>query len=111
VAGFVSSVADTIFEKITGKNVGDTVLAWVEKEFSNPTSAIASTTPAPQSTAAMQPAAIAPASLDSIVIPGQDAVLTAPTRKSVDQDLALRATTAYRSTIDITGKAASNALH
>ena len=34
VTGFLSSVADTIFEKITGKSVGDTVLAWVEDEIS-----------------------------------------------------------------------------
>jgi hypothetical protein len=40
VAGFFSSVADTIFEKITGKNVGDTVLAWVEGEFSKPAARI-----------------------------------------------------------------------
>jgi len=111
VAGFISSVADTIFEKITGRNVGDTVLAWIESEFSNPTSAMASATPAPQIAPAQQPAAVAPASLDTVVIPGQNALLTALTRKSVDRDLALRAANAYRSTIDIAGMAASAALH
>src|ERR1700690_1061793 len=33
VTGFISSVADTIFEKVTGKNLGDTVLGWVEYEI------------------------------------------------------------------------------
>jgi hypothetical protein len=107
VAGFISSVADTLFEKITGKTVGDTVLAWVEKEISNPPSAITASVPA----ASTPPALVAPAFLNSIVMPGQDALLTALTRKSVDQELALRAATAYRSSIDIASKAASSALH
>jgi hypothetical protein len=166
ITGFVSSVADTIFEKITGKNFGDTalalvedafsspstgvasvaspattlaaaspatpvavspaslgnipgksfgdrVLAWVENQFSSPPSAVAAVTSASPSGAALQsvPAAVAPAALDSIVIPGQDALLLALTRKSIDQDLALRAASAYRSTLNVAGTAASAALH
>ena len=47
VTGFVSSVADTIFEKVTGKSVGDTVLAFVEDVFSpdKPATGIADATP------------------------------------------------------------------
>lgn len=104
VEGFVSSVADTIFEKFTGKNVGDTVLAWVEKQLSNLPSAVSSA-------ASATPANVTPASIDAIVIPGQDAWLTALTRKNVDHDLVLRATTAYRSSLDISSNAASTALH
>lgn len=116
VVGFVSSVADTIFEKITGKSVGDTVLAWVENEFSSPNAAVASVSPsavnAPtQAVTAVTAADVKPASLDSIVIPGQDALLMSLTRKSVDQDLALRAADAYRSTLGVAATAASRALH
>jgi hypothetical protein len=118
LVGFVSSVADTIFEKITGKSVGDTVLAWVEDEFSPPNTAIASAssstaTPAELTPTVQQsaPTEVTPASLDSIVIPGQDALLMALTRKSIDQDLALRAASAYRSTLRFVGTAAAAALH
>ena len=117
LVGFASSVADTIFEKITGKSVGDTVLAWVESEFSPSRTAIASTSPltaAPAaSTSTIQqsnPAEVTPASLDAIVVPGQDALLMSLTRKSVDQDLALRAASAYRSTLSVAGMAAAAAL-
>src|ERR1700749_822231 len=34
VEGFVGSLADTVFEKVTGKSFGDTVLAKVEGLFS-----------------------------------------------------------------------------
>lgn len=161
VTGFLSSVADTIFEKITGKSVGDTVLAWVEDEISptnttatavaagapaatsdtpastdtpsgksfgdrvlawvedlvspsSPATALASAAPvatsAPVALTAV-PAAVTPASLDTIVIPGQAALLMAMTRKNIDQDLAARAANAYRSTLTVSGKAAASALH
>ncbi|MBS0469928.1 MAG: hypothetical protein JSR60_02565 [Proteobacteria bacterium] len=35
IPGLASSVADSIFQKVTGKNVGDTVLAFVEDAFSS----------------------------------------------------------------------------
>jgi hypothetical protein len=118
LVGFVSSVADTIFEKITGKSVGDTVLAWVEDELKSSNTAVASASPstaAPVASAPipLQPAPtdVTPASLDSIVIPGRDALLMALTRKSVDQDIALRAANAYRSTLGVAGTASSAALH
>jgi hypothetical protein len=161
VTGFLSSVADTIFEKITGKSVGDTVLAWVEDEISpasttatavaagapaaasgtpastetpsgksfgdrvlawvedlvspsSPATAIASVAPVATSAPAAltaAPAAVTPASLDTIVIPGQAALLMAMTRKNIDQDLAARAANAYRSTLTVSGEAAASALH
>ncbi len=161
VTGFVASIADTIFEKITGKNVGDTVLAWVEDEISpksmaatavasaapaatsatlaspdslagrsfgdrvlawvedlvspsSPATALASAAPAATAAPAAltaAPAAVTPASLDTIVIPGQAALLMAMTRKNIDQDLAARAANAYRSTLTVSGEAAASALH
>ena len=40
--GLVSSLADYAFEKITGKNFGDTVLAWVTGDDGTPKTAVAS---------------------------------------------------------------------
>lgn len=166
--GFASSMADLIFEKITGHNVGDTVLAAVEDVFSSdapaqptgvadnedtslggrlvafvdnlftsapdaPTTAIASATPpasvpdsvavtpmvayaAPIDTTATAvasnapalaaPANVTPASLDTIVIPGQDALLLALTRNGVNNDMAIRAADAYRRTLGVAADAA-----
>ena len=160
VTGFLSSVADTIFEKITGKSVGDTVLSWVEDEISpntpastavasanpstapvpatthmsfddrlvawvedlvspsEPATALASTAPAATTVATAaptpltaEPATVSPASLDTIVIPGQAALMMAMSRRNIDQELAARAASAYRSTLDVSGKAAASALH
>ncbi|HEY4944186.1 MAG TPA: hypothetical protein VII56_22350 [Rhizomicrobium sp.] len=65
VEGFASSVADTVFTQITGKSVGDTVLAFAENVFS-PSSAPASTAVA----TAAAPAAPATASISAPV--GED---------------------------------------
>jgi len=160
ITGFVSSVADTIFQKITGKSVGDTVLGWVEDELSpstkaptavasattpatsstvgahmsfgdrlvswvedvfspsEPATAVASTAPesGPVATAAptplgAAPVVVSPASLDTIVIPGQAALMIALGRKNIDQDLAARAASAYRSTLGVSDAAAAGALH
>ncbi len=134
--GFVASVADTIFEKVTGKSVGDTVLALVEDAFSSPSSpdaapatAIASAAaaplalPAPDSLAAIPsntslaaltapqaPVSVLPAQDDAIVIPGQDELLMALNRAGVGQDVALRAADAYRRTISVSSAAADGAL-
>ena len=133
VTGFVSSVADTIFEKVTGKSVGDTVLAMVEDVFSPstpaPGTAIASAAPAqlalpaPHSMAALPansnlaalmppqtPVSVTPAEQDAIVIPGQDALLMALNRAGIGQDIALRAADAYRRTINVASAAAGGAL-
>jgi hypothetical protein len=175
VTGFLSSVADTIFERITGKSVGDTVLSWVEDEISpssttaptavasaapanesntpaatatmsfgdrlvawvedlvSPsqpapalasaapaTTAVATAAPTPATTAVAtaaptpltpEPANVSPASLDTIVIPGQTALMMAMSRRNIDQELAARAASAYRSTFNVSDKAAASALH
>lgn len=129
VTGFASSIADTIFTKITGKSVGDTVLGWLEDEFSpahpsTPQTGVASTA-APAALAAnipitnTQQALAAPTALtplaapdtarDSIVVPGQDALLQALTRNGVSQDVALRAADAYRRTLNGPAASAANA--
>ncbi|MEI9990282.1 MAG: hypothetical protein WDM86_09605 [Rhizomicrobium sp.] len=141
--GFAGSLADSMFEKITGKNLGDTVLAQVEDVFSPagaaPTTAVASaagpdfgdrvlaairsvfsssdapatgearaapidTTATPVASTAPAlppPATAAPAALDTIVVPGQDALLSALSRNGVSPDTATRAAEAYRRSLSV----------
>ena len=143
VMGFAGSMADTIFEKITGKSFGDTVLAKVEDLFSpssagaTPTAiasaappardfgervldgieslfssepaAVASTTPidttatpvASTAPALPAPTSVTPASLDAIVVPGQDALLSSLSRNGVSLDTATRAAQAYRRSLAV----------
>ena len=127
VEGFVGSMADTIFEKVTGHNMGDTVLAMVEHLFDSspsdaPATAVASNTPAGTDASSTDaaaasgdapgltaPAVVSTASLDTLVIPGQEALLSALHRGGVSPDVALRASTAYRRTISVTAHAALQA--
>jgi hypothetical protein len=122
VTGFIGSLADSIFEKITGKSVGDTVLAFAESLFapsssSAPATGVADAATAPTTvalhapTSLQGPAAVAPAALESFSIPGQDALLTALTRKGTDPALAQRAADAYRRSMGVAGNAAATALH
>lgn len=115
VLGFAGSMADTIFQKITGKDFGDTVLAEVEDIFSPstaPPTAVASASP-PAATAAPRPlgptapalpspATVAPAALSAIVIPGQGALLNALAGKGISPDTAARAADAYRRSLTAT---------
>ncbi|HEY0300750.1 MAG TPA: hypothetical protein VGC36_05435 [Rhizomicrobium sp.] len=106
VMGFASSVADAMFEKITGRNVGDTVLAMVEDMFSP----AADAPPATAVASAPSPAAVQPAGQDAIVIPGQDELVLALNRSGLGRDVALRAAEAYRRTESVSGAAANAAL-
>ena len=124
VTGFVSSVADTIFEKITGKSVGDTILGYAEELFSpdKPATGVADASsaapalPSPDKLAAIDtgtnlvtyvpslptaeaPAQVQPAEQSAIVVPGQDELLMALSRNGIGQDVALRAADAYRRTL------------
>ena len=155
IMGFAGSMADTIFQKITGKSFGDTVLAGVEDLFSPassgaPPTALASATgedfghrlldgieslfsssdTAPTALASAAPATptplgappildttatpvasnapalaapttVSPASLDTIVVPGQDALLSALSRNGVGLDTATRAAEAYRRSLSV----------
>ena len=128
--GFASSMADLVFEKVTGHNFGDTVLALVEDVFSPdsdaPPTAVAANVPevtvtpmvanAPFEATASSvasnvpalPASVAPASL--IMVPGQDALLLALTRNGVANDVAMRAAEAYRRSVGVANTAAATAL-
>ena len=124
VMGFAGSIADTVFEKITGHSFGDTVLAEVEDVFGiktgadAPATGLASNAPidttatpvasdAPQLTA---PAVVADASLETLVVPGQEALVNALHRAGVGRDVAVRATDAYRRTIGVAHAAVNTAV-
>jgi hypothetical protein len=86
--GAVASIADAAFEKITGKNVGDTVLAlFTGGHDSKPVAVAANSSPAPvPSTPA------APAATDSNYL----ALSEALAQKGVDSELSQRALLAYQ---------------
>ncbi len=82
--GFVSSVADTAFQAITGKNLGDTVLAlFTGGNDKHPTS-VAATTPAKTQADAQS------------ATPDVVALNASLTRSGADSELAQRALYAYR---------------
>ena len=88
--GLLSSIADTLFEKITGKNVGDTVLAFFTGEDSpnaEPAIAVAENKPVPlQQTSELDIARF---------LPTQDALDEALNNQWTAADLALRTRQAY----------------
>jgi hypothetical protein len=86
--GAVSSIADTAFEAVTGKDFGDTVLALFTGSSDKPAAAVAAASPATAST----PTPL-PASADIL------ALTDALARKGVDSDIAQRALSAYRRSV------------
>jgi len=130
--GLVSSLADLAFEKITGKDFGDTVMAWAGIGHSDTAvadNAIAPVTPtASRLVVASNPAvakAAAPtaspmvtASVAKPLVPqpnrpveidgATDALLTSLARNGVSSDMQLRAMNAYQQTLKINGAAQTN---
>jgi hypothetical protein len=82
--GFVSSVADSVFQSLTGKNVGDTVLAFLTGDDKSDTSNVAAA-----------PASVTPASAISLPTPDLSALLKSLASKGVNQETATRAAFAY----------------
>ncbi|MDE1938777.1 MAG: hypothetical protein KGI68_07140 [Alphaproteobacteria bacterium] len=98
VIGFIASVADSAFQAITGKNVGDTVLAFLEGDGATQTTSaptptnVASAQTGTASAAAQPstpPATVTPAS--AVSAPDISALLASLSRKGVDADMATRA--------------------
>jgi hypothetical protein len=100
--GFVGSIADTLFEKLTGKDFGSTVFDTIKEAFagSDDTKDVARNTPA--ATGATTAAPQRAASLETIVVPGQDALLSALSAHGVGPDVAQRAADAYRRAVNVT---------
>ena len=89
--GFVSSLADTIFEKITGKDFGDTVLSFFTGSHDSKPAAVAQ---ASQNAIQVSPQA-------DIASPDLSALVTSMSRNGIDPSLAKRAVSAYRRAIDL----------
>lgn len=103
--GLVSSLADVAFEKITGHNFGDTVLAMFTGHYSDEkTTAVASADkPATPTAATMQaPAATQMASANEM------ALSQSLTKSGMDSDMAQRALYAYRRASGMPAQAAAS---
>jgi hypothetical protein len=87
--GAIGAVADTAFEAVTGKDFGSTVLAFAEDTFGF------GSHDAPVQMAANAPSAPA-ASVPASAADGVSAFGSALAEKGVDNELAIRALTAYR---------------
>jgi hypothetical protein len=97
--GLVSSLADTAFEKLTGHNFGDTVLALFTGHHDTAQSAVADAKPAErQTTATAQAAAPPPPTAKPAQLSGADvtALANSLARAGTDSDIAQRALYAYR---------------
>jgi hypothetical protein len=90
--GAVSSLADTAFEKITGKDFGDTILGLLTSSHGDAPKAVAANTQLPQ------PAASTPTALPTADVAALSRALAA---KGIDQDIAQRAQFAYQRSMSL----------
>ncbi|HEY4124539.1 MAG TPA: hypothetical protein VGM36_08000 [Rhizomicrobium sp.] len=105
--GFVSSVANVAFEKITGKDFGDTAIALLTGGKGSDTGVAANTSPAQQvaSAAPAKLSALASTGQQTGVDPVQDSTIafaSAMQSRNMPSDISLRAMAAYKRAIDVT---------
>jgi hypothetical protein len=93
VIGFVSSLADTVFQKITGKDFGDTVLSLFTGSHDSVPAAVAQ---------ASTSAAVQVSPETDIASPDMSVLMTSMSRNGIDPSLASRAAAAYRHAIHLT---------
>lgn len=106
VMGLASSLADVAFEKVTGHNFGDTVLALFTGHHDDKPAAVASTD---KSKTAPNTAATTPAASASQPQPSSEneiALSQSLTRSGADSEMAQRALYAYRRTMGVPDQAA-----
>lgn len=106
--GLVSSLADLAFEKITGKDFGSTVMAFVGLDHDDSTTALAANTPKPEpaKSTASKEATAAPTQLASaikpLIVPAASPAVTSPSpSKPTIPQAAPTATSAQASVVDI----------
>ncbi|HEV2563131.1 MAG TPA: hypothetical protein VGT78_13415 [Rhizomicrobium sp.] len=115
LTGLGSSVADFAFQKITGKNLGDTVLAFVLGD-DKPATGVAAATPPANAQAALATRAPTPL-LGAMQIPSvqtaadksTDVLMAAARREGISSDLALRALSAYQKSLGVPARIADAA--
>lgn len=105
VIGFVSSMADTVFQAVTGKDFGDTVLAFFTGS-ANAKPLAANIAPATGQAASTLAQSDKPALLPARTIstPGIGALWNSLTRNGVDPATAQRAAYAYQRAIGLTAQ-------
>lgn len=120
--GLVSSLADVAFEKITGKDFGDTVLSFVTggdkttavASAAKPLSALPARTTASSAPIVLAPAQPAPAAPQAKVAQAQtaspqdantEALMAAMNQDGVNSDLGMRALFAYQKSMGLTPSA------
>jgi len=105
VMGLASSLADVGFEKLTGHNFGDTVMAMFTGHYSDekPTAVASADKPATQTVAASS--APAPTQMASA---NETALTQSLTRSGMDSDMAQRALYAYRRASGIPAQTAAS---
>jgi len=94
--GLGSSLLDVAFKDVTGKTIGDTVMAWLGMDSPTDTK-IAAADGKPAQSASAQPSSAA--SQAKAEAPGAQALLAAADVKGVDPALSARALFAYRQSI------------
>lgn len=95
--GFVASLADSAFQAITGKSVGDTVLAFLTGSDSTASSSgVAAAAPA-----SAVPASVTPATAVTLPTPDISALMQSLSSKGVDPSIATRAVYAYGKAVSL----------
>lgn len=103
--GLGSSIANLVFKDVTGKDFGDTALAWlgIGDSAANPTAVADAAAPATKIAEATKaptpitPSAVTPA--QATMVAGSDALAVALNAKGIDPALGLRAMAAYQKTL------------
>jgi hypothetical protein len=95
VMGLASSVADLGFEKLTGHNFGDTVMAFFTGHYSDEKPTAVASTDKPATQAAANATASTPVATQ-IASANETALEQSLTRSGMDNDMAQRALYAYR---------------
>jgi hypothetical protein len=90
--GFIGSLADTIFQKITGKDFGDTVLSLFTGSHDAAATSVAQSSSS--ATAGVSPQT-------DIASPDMSALMTSMSQNGIDPSLAKRAAAAYRRAVDL----------
>jgi hypothetical protein len=106
VMGLASSLADVAFEKITGHNFGDTVLALFTGHHDEKPAAVASTDPSKPTAAPMQTAQAAATPQPPGTSSNEVALTQSLARTGADSEMTQRALYAYRRTMGSQDQAA-----
>ncbi|HVU21703.1 MAG TPA: hypothetical protein VHE09_13310 [Rhizomicrobium sp.] len=106
VMGLASSVADFAFEKATGHNFGDTVLAFFTGHYSDekPTAVASADQSATQTAAATKPVSVPSVLPVQTATVNETALARSLTNSGIDSDMAQRALYAYRRTMGVSNQ-------